>query len=336
MAATLAEQDQERLRSYRFDELTKLVGAAGSRPRAQRRRRQVQRSSPRQAGQSTTARPTPGCGTAGAKQTEYLRITSTVTSTMVGVRASRRSRSSRSSRRRVSGSLVVKVAHGSATVPASRQRRGDPTTADSGAHLTAARPTRRAARSSCGVEIGNYTVTHQQAGLRRHARATRSPTVEHDGQPEPRQRRDDELRPAGQHQRRRQDAAAGHDVHAPAPRLPVEGASRSPTTPPSEHAAHLHARPAPASRSRPSKLFPFTTAYSFFTGTCVDPEPGQGRPRRTTSRTTNPARGRHRRPDVFQPQAATVYQPAVQPPHHARRQHVGTTSRRPATSARYV
>ena len=29
VAASLAEQDQERLRSYRFDELTKLVGAAG-------------------------------------------------------------------------------------------------------------------------------------------------------------------------------------------------------------------------------------------------------------------------------------------------------------------
>jgi type II secretory pathway pseudopilin PulG len=87
VASTLAEQDQERVRSYRFDELTELVGL---RPEHKDRNREVTVDGIKYfvntevTLQVDSGSPTTGCGTGGAKQSEYLRVVTTVTSPIVG------------------------------------------------------------------------------------------------------------------------------------------------------------------------------------------------------------------------------------------------------------
>jgi hypothetical protein len=88
VASTLAEQQQERTRSYRFDELTKLVGLL---PDDKARNvtewvdgvpYNINTEVKLQVDGAGT--PTTGCGASGAKQKEYLRVVTTVSSAMVG------------------------------------------------------------------------------------------------------------------------------------------------------------------------------------------------------------------------------------------------------------
>ena len=66
----------------------------------------------------------------------------------------------------------------------------------------------------------------------------------------------------------------------------------------------------PSSTVEPTKLFPFTTAYSYFTGTCTIQSPVKVGLKDYFS-TTNPAAAVIGDPAKPQPQVATVYQPAV-------------------------
>ncbi|MDA0166446.1 carboxypeptidase-like regulatory domain-containing protein [Solirubrobacter ginsenosidimutans] len=81
VAGSLAEQDQERLRSYRFDALATVPQANPVTID------NVTYSIKSEASWITDdANAVPACGTAAQKQAEYLRIVSTVTSTIVGSR----------------------------------------------------------------------------------------------------------------------------------------------------------------------------------------------------------------------------------------------------------
>ncbi len=71
VAGALAEQDQERLRSYRFDALATVPQADPG----ERRRRHIHDRVRGDAGSPTTRTRTPACGNASQKQAEYLRIT---------------------------------------------------------------------------------------------------------------------------------------------------------------------------------------------------------------------------------------------------------------------
>ncbi|MDA0181429.1 carboxypeptidase-like regulatory domain-containing protein [Solirubrobacter phytolaccae] len=114
VAASLAEQDQERMRGYRFEELSKIASPApvtidGVQYTITSKAEWV-------ADDGVVADET--CGAAGAKQSEYLRITSTVESAMVGARIPKVKMESLVSPP-VSGSLVVKLEGGvPARIPA--------------------------------------------------------------------------------------------------------------------------------------------------------------------------------------------------------------------------
>jgi len=81
VAGSLAEQDQERLRSYRFDSLATVPQANPVTID------NVTYSIKSEASWITDdANAVPACGTTAQKQSEYLRIVSTVTSNIVGSR----------------------------------------------------------------------------------------------------------------------------------------------------------------------------------------------------------------------------------------------------------
>src|SRR5262245_6913619 len=79
VAASLAEQDQERMRGFRFDELATV---------AQQPDQVIDGVTYSIKSEATwvvdNGNVSPTCGTSGAKQSEYLRIVSTVTSALVG------------------------------------------------------------------------------------------------------------------------------------------------------------------------------------------------------------------------------------------------------------
>jgi prepilin-type N-terminal cleavage/methylation domain-containing protein len=161
VAASLAEQDQERLRSFRYDELTQLVGLDPADPRV---RRPLTVGGVQYAVQSEvtlrvdSGAPTTGCGTAGAKQGEYLRIVTTVTSTIVGKRVAPQRIESLVAPP-VSGSLVVKVLNakaagvsGAAVVAKAKSGRTYSGTTDA-----------QGCVPLVGVESGGYTITAEKA-----------------------------------------------------------------------------------------------------------------------------------------------------------------------------
>ena len=301
VAATLAEQDQERLRSYRFDELTKLVGAAGADRELNVDGVELQRQVRGHAGHRRT--PTPGCGAAGAKQNEYLHIISTVTSAMVGVRIApvkieslvaparqrhpRRQGGHRAQRRRP-------------------EHRGDRDQRQDRPHATPSTTN----GDGCALFVGSRRHLHgehQQAGLRRPRRRA-GLDGDHHGHAEPRERRDDELRHRGQHAGQRQDPAAGHgvqhqrhDVPSKAVAISDNAADQSTlrTFTPATPSVHGRRR-ASSSRSRPPTASSPATA---------DPEPGQGRRSPNYFTTTNTAAAVIGDPTKPQPQVATVFQP---------------------------
>lgn len=168
VAASLAEQDQERLRSMRFDELTQLVGLE---PKHKDRNKEitVDRAIYNVNTEVTlrvdSGTPTNGCG-ANPKQAEYLRIVTTVNSAIVGGtettgpgRIAPVTLESLVSPP-VSGSLVVKVldAKGVGVVDAAIQA-----TAKSGRSYPGLTNAQGCA-AFVGIESGEYTVTATKSG----------------------------------------------------------------------------------------------------------------------------------------------------------------------------
>ena len=303
VSASLAEQDQERLRSYRFDELTKLVGADGT-----DRKLNVDGVNYKVNSQVTLqvddGTPTTGCGAAGAKQNEYLRIVSTVTSAIVGVRIAPAKLESLVAPP-VSGSLVVKVltarnvgvTNVAVTATNAKTGRSYPgTTNGDGCALFV------------GVESGTYTVNINKPGYVDRA-AEQDSTVTTTVIAEPRERRDMSY-----------DIAVNMRVNVKTLR-PGTAFSTSATTYPSKAVAisdnsadqstlRTYTPATPSSTVEPSKLFPFTTAYSYFTGTCAIQSPVKVGLTNYFS-TTNTAAAVIGDPTKPQPQVATVYQPAL-------------------------
>jgi prepilin-type N-terminal cleavage/methylation domain-containing protein len=112
VAASLAEKDQERLRGYRFDELKNITLVPTT--------VEVQGVTYTITSEATwvvdTGSVASTCADAGNKQNEYMRIVSTVTSSMVGARIQPVKIESLVAAP-VSGSLVVKVEPGDPTKP---------------------------------------------------------------------------------------------------------------------------------------------------------------------------------------------------------------------------
>jgi len=107
VAASLAEQDQERLRGYRFEELSRITSPAPVTIDGVTYTVKSEATWVADDGEVTSET----CGAAGAKQSEYLRIVSTVSSELVGTRIPAVKIESLVSPP-VSGSLVVKLEGG--------------------------------------------------------------------------------------------------------------------------------------------------------------------------------------------------------------------------------
>ncbi|MDA0173665.1 carboxypeptidase-like regulatory domain-containing protein [Solirubrobacter taibaiensis] len=307
VSASLAEQDQERLRSYRFDELTKLVGLKVDDAKINRTLNvdgvnyNVNSQVTLQVDDGT---PTTGCGAAGAKQNEYLRIVSTVTSAMVGVRIAPAKIESLVSPP-VSGSLVVKVltarnvgvANVAVTATNAKTGRSYPgTTNGDGCALFV------------GIESGTYTVNINKPGYVDRA-AEQDSTVTTTVSPN-----------LVNVVTMSYDIAVNMQVNVKTLR-PGTTFSTSATTYPSKAVAisdnsadqstlRTYTPSTPSATVEPSKLFPFTTAYSYFTGTCAIQSPVKVGLTNYFS-TTNTAAAVIGDPAKPQPQVATVYQPAV-------------------------
>jgi prepilin-type N-terminal cleavage/methylation domain-containing protein len=303
VSASLAEQDQERLRSYRFDELTKLVGATGT-----DRKLNVDGVEYNVNSQITLqvddGTPTTGCGTSGAKQNEYLRIVSTVTSAMVGVRIAPAKLESLVAPP-VSGSLVVKVLTArnvgvsNIAVTATNSKTGrtySGTTNGDGCALFV------------GVESGTYTVNINKPGYVDRA-AEQDSTVTTTVTPN-----------LVNVVTMSYDIAVNMQVNVKTLK-PGTAFTTSATTYPSKAVAvsdnsadqstlRTYTPATSSSTVTPSKLFPFTTAYSYFTGTCSIQSPVKVGLTNYFS-TTNTAAAVIGDPTKPQPQVATVYQPAL-------------------------
>src|SRR4051812_1943877 len=113
VAGSLAEKDQERLRGYRFDEL-KNVNLAPTTVQVQGVTYTITSEATWVVDKGSVATT---CSDGGSRQNEYMRIVSTVTSSMVGARIAPVKLESLVAAP-VSGSLVVKVEPGDPTKPA--------------------------------------------------------------------------------------------------------------------------------------------------------------------------------------------------------------------------
>ena len=277
-----------------------------ARPRAQRRRRRPTTSSPRPTLDRRRRRRAPACGAAGAKQTEYLRIVSTVTSAIVGARIAPVKIESLVAPP-VSGSLVVKVST-ARNVGVSTSRSPRPTPRPAAA--TPARPTATAARCSVGVEIGDVHDEHQHSRATSTRPPSRTPTTTTTVTPN-----------LVNVVTMTYDIAVNMQVNVKTLK-PGTAFTTSATTYPrrrsrvSDNAAD-QARCGPSRRRRrrprstPSNALPVHDRLQLFTGDLRDPEPGQGRALDQLLLDDQHGRGGHRRPPKPQPQVATVYQPAL-------------------------
>lgn len=303
VSASLAEQDQERLRSYRFDELTKLVGAAGT-----DRKLNVDGVEYNVNSQVTLqvddGTPSTGCGAAGAKQNEYLRIISTVTSAMVGVRIAPAKLESLVAPP-VSGSLVVKVLTArnvgvsNIAVTATNSKTGrtySGTTNGDGCALFV------------GVESGTYTVNINKPGYVDRA-AEQDSTVTTTVTPNLVNVVTMSYDIAVNMRVNVRTLKPGAAFTTSAPSFPSKAVAVSDNSA-DQSTLRTYTPSTPSSTVTPSKLFPFTTAYSYFTGTCAIQSPVKVGLTNYFS-TTNTAAAVIGDPAKPQPQVATVYQPAV-------------------------
>lgn len=300
VAASLAEQDQERLRGYRFEELSKLkeegtktIGDVAY---------TVKSEAIWVADDGAVVSET--CGAAGAKQSEYLRIVSTVTSTLVGTRIPEVKIESLVSPP-VSGSLVVKL------------EAGAPTRVPSGITVSAiAKTTGRtytAVSNSLGcavfrtIETGDYTIRLNTPGwvdkkpqqLSEKAATVNSALMSVVTMP--------------------YDRAINMRVNVktlrPGTAFPSTTTYDSKTKAVSDSAADPGTRTytlgTAGSTLDIENQFPFGTAYSFFTGNCAIQSPVKtGNPNYFSA--DNKAATILGDPDsIVKPQVATVFQPAL-------------------------
>lgn len=300
VAASLAEQDQERLRGYRFEELSKLneesTKSVGD----------VTYTVKSEAGWVSDAGEVVNetCGAAGAKQSEYLRIVSTVTSKLVGTRIPAVKIESLVSPP-VSGSLVVKLEGG---VPA-RVPVGITVTAI--AKTTGRTYAVQTNSLGCAVfrtiETGDYTIRLNTPGwvdkkpqqLSEKSATVNSALMSVVTMP--------------------YDRAISMRVSVktlkPGVAFPSNTTYDSKIKTVSDSAADVDTRPyslsAPGSTFDITGAFPFGSAYSFFTGPCGIQSPVKtGNPNYFS--TTNTAATILGDPDSVQkPQLATVFQPAL-------------------------
>lgn len=300
VAASLAEQDQERLRGYRFEELSRLneettrsVGDATYTVKSEA-------AWVSDAGEVVDET----CGAAGAKQSEYLRIVSTVTSKLVGTRIPAVKIESLVSPP-VSGSLVVKLEGG---VPA-RVPVGITVTAI--AKTTGRTYAVQTNSLGCAVfrtiETGDYTIRLNTPGwvdkkpqqLSEKSATVNSALMSVVTMP--------------------YDRAISMRVSVktlrPGAAFPSSNTYDSKIKTISDSAADVDTRPysltAPGSTFDITGAFPFGSAYSFFTGPCGIQSPVKtGNPNYFS--VDNTAATILGDPDSVQkPQLATVFQPAL-------------------------
>lgn len=269
VAASLAEQDQERMRALRFDELTKLVGVDvkdASRNQSFSVDGVTYNVNSEVTFQADSGTTTSGCGT-NPKQNDYLRVITTVTSAMVGKRVPAVKLESLVAPP-VSGALVVKVVDAKnqpvsgvavTTVATKTGRSYSGTTNDQGCV------------PFVGVDSGEHKVTISKAGY-----------VDRTGTAKP--ERIATVTPSlvstltiGY------DRAADLTVNVKTLKPGVAWTMTatgldSKATAVSDNSAETnilrtYTPASPASTINVPKVFPFTTAYSFFTGTCAIQSP---------------------------------------------------------------
>lgn len=303
VAASLAEQDQERMRGYRFNELANIPqqpdqvvdGVTYS----------VKSVASWVVDDGTVSGT---CGTSGTKQSEYLRIVTTVTSSMVGSRIDPIKMESLVAAP-VSGSLAVKVEPGVITPARVANVVGLLVTAIAKADnrtLTANTDAQGCAIFR-GIESGNYTVrlntsgyVDKQGNQLSEAEGTVNPGL---------------VSVVGM----TYDRAVTININVVTLKPGTPFSTSALTHPSKVNAVSDNAADrdvlrtftpsSPSSTVTAAGLFPFNAAYSFFAGKCVTESPVTvGNKDYFTQ--TNKAAAVLGDPTVFQPQTATVYEPA--------------------------
>lgn len=306
VAASLAEKDQERLRGYRFDEL-KNINLAPTTVVVQGVTYTVTSEAAWVVDQGTVAST---CANAGDRQNEYMRITSTVTSQMVGARIPPVKVESLVAAP-VSGSLVVKVEPGDPTKPARVAR-----VANLLVRITSATDGRvfeeRTNAQGCaifrGIESADYTVRLNTEGFvdRKRRQVSETTTTVGAGIVNVLSMVYDKsidvqataitLKPGA-------TFSTGNTLATKVPAISFEN---------SDDTGELgKVTASPASSSLTAKdLFPFKAGYSFYTGTCRTENPVAVGQKDFFSEANYKAASVIGDPNTFQPQGATVFQPA--------------------------
>lgn len=300
IAASLAEQDQERMRGYRFDELAKIP------------------QQPAQVIDGVTytiesksewvvddGEVSPTCGASGAKQSEYLRIVSTVKSKMVGTRIQEVKIESLVSPP-VSGSLVVKLEGGvpsripaGITVSAIAKTGGRTYTAMTNAEGCAIFRT---------IETGDYTIRLNTPGWvdKKPAQLSEKSATVNSAL----------VSVVNMSYDRAINMRINVKTLKPGDAFPSATTYDSKTTSVSDTAAEAGSKRTYTLGTAGSTLdannqFPFAAAYSFFTGPCAIQSPVKTNNPNYFS-ATNPAATILGDPASIQkPQVATVFQPAL-------------------------
>jgi type II secretory pathway pseudopilin PulG len=308
VAGALAEQDQERMRSYRFDALATIpqvdpVEVDGVTYTVKSEAKWI----------TDDANATPACGDTSQKQSEYLKITTTVTSNVVGTRIEPIKVESL-----VAPSVTYAQDHGTLAVQViDRNLEGVPNITvnarhEDGTMLTPEQTNDQGCALFRSVEIGDYTITLNTPGYitpkgvqLAEAGATVNPnyvnvaTITYD-RPVTMKIDVKTIRPGA--------TFRSTETTHPSKALAVSDNSAEATV---LRTFKRDDGKAFTSITSP-KLFPFrTTLYSYFTGTCAYESPVKWAADYFNNATTgNPAAAIKGDPDAFQPQPATVYQPA--------------------------
>jgi type II secretory pathway pseudopilin PulG len=319
VASTLAEQQQERTRSYRFDELTKLAEVTDAKdPRRNVEewvdgvRYNVNTEVKLQVDGSGT--PTTGCGSSGAKQKEYLKVVTTVTSAMVGgtddpvAPTNGRIQAVKIESLvapPVSGSLVVKVLDAKnnpvsgvdVDAVAKSGRLYEDVTSPEGCALFV------------GIESGSYTIEITKAGY--VDRLAQSPgTTTTSVSP-------NLVNVVTMTFDRAVDLTVNVKTLVPGATFPSATTFNSTANAVSDNSAdpntlRTYTPASPASTIIAPKVFPFTSGYSFFTGKCGSESPVKPVSMKDYFSTTNPKAVVIADADKTTAElTATVYQPAL-------------------------
>ncbi|MDA0140505.1 carboxypeptidase-like regulatory domain-containing protein [Solirubrobacter sp. CPCC 204708] len=312
-ASALAEQDQERLRSINFESLVDgKVPQTGAVKVADDKASYTVTSEVQWITDDDTG--VPACGDKSYRATEYAKLISTVTSNIVGVRMKpvrvESMMATRASRAASTGTLTVRVKAGRPERVANLTVRATHATTNA---VVTAQTNAKGCALFRSIPIGEYTVSLNTSGYvddrasqYTETKATVSPST---------------VTPTSLIYDRSVNMSVDIKTIKPGATFSTTTASRpSKADSVADNAASAGSLRAYApsaggftSNIKPTGLFPFESSYAFFAGACVYQSPTKANPTLNQNyfETTNPAAVVKGDPAAFQPQSATVYQPAL-------------------------